>query len=74
MELLVSVLWDREPSDHGDNEGVDGSGDSCRCTGKLDFMGEPNRYAVNTLAISSPEVAEPMGFSVRAVLELTPVR
>lgn len=30
MELLVSVLWDLEPSDHGDSDGVDGSGDSCK--------------------------------------------
>lgn len=43
MELLVSVLWDFGPPDHGDNDGVDGSGDSCKCTGKLDFNGEPNR-------------------------------
>lgn len=74
MELVVSVLWDLELSDHGDNEGVDGSGDSCKWTGKLDFIGEPNWYAVNTLAMSSPEVAEPMVFSVRAVLEVIPVR
>jgi hypothetical protein len=74
MELLVSVLWDLEPSDHGDNEGVDGSGDSSKRTGKLDSIGEPNRYAVNTLAMSSPEVAESVVFSIRVVLELTPVR
>lgn len=43
MELLVSDLWDFEPPDHGDNDGVDGSGDSCKRTGKLDFNGEPNR-------------------------------
>lgn len=30
MELLVSVLWDRRPLDHGDNDGVDGSGDWCK--------------------------------------------
>ena len=73
MELLVSVLWDLEPSDHGDNEGVDGSGDSCKWMGKLDFNGEPNRYAVNTLVMSSPEVAEPTVTSVWVVLELAPV-
>src|ERR1700753_2240241 len=73
-ELLVSVLWDFEPPDHGDNEGVDRSGDSCKCAGRLDFIGEPNRYVVNTLVISSPEVAEPTVFSVCVVLTLAPVR
>lgn len=29
IELLVSILWDFKPPDHGDNDGVDGSGDSC---------------------------------------------
>jgi hypothetical protein len=43
MELLVSVPCDLEPPDHEDNDGVDGSEDSCMWTGKLDFNGETNR-------------------------------
>lgn len=30
MGLLVSVLLDLEPPERGDNDGVDGSGDSCK--------------------------------------------
>jgi len=43
MELPALVLWDLEPPDHGDNDGVDGSGDTRRWTGELDFNGDTSR-------------------------------